>query len=41
MTFNIWEFNLWKFDFVKYDNGWFVAWDSVVKFEWRYRAEGD
>jgi hypothetical protein len=35
------SFSLWRLDFVKHDNGWFVAWDQVIKFEWRYRAERD
>ena len=29
--------SLWKFDFMKHDDGWFVAWDQIIKFEWRFK----
>ena len=28
------EFSFWKFNFVSHANGWFVAWDDVIKLEW-------
>ena len=32
--------NIWKLDVMFHDNGWFIAWDSVIKFDHKYAKQG-